>query len=241
MSFENYTNCVFEAFKSHPKAIDVINKKKEILASVGEFHNFVPNSILYIGFNPGILSDNTKSKFVTEISKEALEFLHSKKIQCEFIPAAHLNNFYKKFDVVVALDEYFTFAKSDLEQKNTVANICKLAKEYVITTCKDYKNQDFKEREFSTPALIRGNENSIYLEFHDHNVEDRNSWTTKVFGIVGDQLSVHGPYARRFMFFKQLAKFSADAGAVGFTIHKNLMYKSLIKKNYEHVISIQFE
>jgi len=43
------------------------------------------------------------------------------------------------------------------------------------------------------------------------------------------------------MFFKQLAKFSIDAGAVNFLVHKNLMYKSLIKKNYEHVVSIQFE
>jgi hypothetical protein len=50
-----------------------------------------------------------------------------------------------------------------------------------------------------------------------------------------------GPFARRAMFFKQLAKFSHDAGAVGYNVHKNLMYKSLIKKNYEHVISIRFD
>ena len=43
------------------------------------------------------------------------------------------------------------------------------------------------------------------------------------------------------MFFKQLAKFVYDAGAANFTVHKNLMYKSLIKKNYEHVISVQFD
>jgi len=38
-------------------------------------------------------------------------------------------------------------------QKNRVAEICSLATEYVITTCKDYKNQEFKDREFSIPAL----------------------------------------------------------------------------------------
>jgi hypothetical protein len=59
--------------------------------------------------------------------------------------------------------------------------------------------------------------------------------------IADNKLITNGPYARRAMFFKQLAKFSADAGAVGFSVHKNLMYKSLIKKNYEHVISIRFD
>ena len=48
----------------------------------------------------------------------------------------------------------------------------------------------------------------------------------------------YGPFARRNMFFKQLAKFSIDAGAKEFHVHKDLMYKSLIRKNYEHVISI---
>jgi hypothetical protein len=54
-------------------------------------------------------------------------------------------------------------------------------------------------------------------------------------------LETYGVFQRRTMFFKQLAKFSMDNGAVNFLVHKNLMYKSLIKKNYEHVVSIQFE
>jgi hypothetical protein len=51
---------------------------------------------------------------------------------------------------------------------------------------------------------------------------------------------MYGVFERRTMFFKQLAKFSMDAGAVNFLVHRNLMYKSLLKKNYEHVVSIQF-
>jgi hypothetical protein len=82
----------------------------------------------------------------------------------------------------------------------------------VITTCKDYKNQEFKDREFSIPALIRvGQANTVYLEFHDHNLQDRNSWKTQVYEINGTELTATGPFARRAMFFKQLAKFSADA------------------------------
>jgi hypothetical protein len=46
---------------------------------------------------------------------------------------------------------------------------------------------------------------------------------------------------RKTMYFKQMAKFCMDTGATDFLVHKNLMYKSLIKKNYEHVISVRFE
>jgi hypothetical protein len=79
------------------------------------------------------------------------------------------------------------------------------------------------------------------LEFHDHNNTDRNGWQTQVYHINGKSITTWGPFDRRAMFFKQLAKFSHDAGAAGFNVHKNLMYKSLIKKNYEHVISIRFD
>ena len=51
----------------------------------------------------------------------------------------------------------------------------------------------------------------------------------------------YGVFERRTMFFKQLAKFSMDAGAMNFLVHKNIMYKSALKKNYEHVVSIQFD
>lgn len=242
MSFESYTNCILRAFRAHPKPTEVVKRKQEILAGVAGHHNFTPDSVLYIGFNPAIMSDTASTIAVTCISPECEEYLHDHGIRFIHIPFNKLSDYHKKFESVVALDEFFTFAASDTEQKELVEQICKLAKEYVITTCKDYKNQEFKDREFSIPALIRGSQfNSVFLEFHDHDHHDRNVWKTEVYEIQNRVLNTTGPFTRRSMFFKQLAKFSADAGAVGFSVHKNLMYKSLIKKNYEHVISIRFE
>jgi hypothetical protein len=242
MSFEDYTDCILRAFQSHTRSGEVIKRKQEILTGVAGYHNFTPASVLYVGFNPAILADATPSISVTKISQDAINFLTAQGVKFTYIPFDTVKKYSQQFDSVVALDEYFTFAASDAEQRDSVIEICNLAKEYVITTCKDYKNQEFKDREFSVPALIRGsNSNNIYLEFHDHDLVDRNSWKTQVYEIVKNQLNATGPYARRAMFFKQLAKFSADAGSMGFSVHKNLMYKSLIKKNYEHVISIRFE
>jgi hypothetical protein len=242
MSFENYTDSLLQAFILHSKQNEVLKRKKEILDEVANFYNYTPSSILYIGFNPLILVDTTQVKFVTEISETAQNYLLEAGIKFTYISKIALSNYSKKFDCIVAFDEYFTYASDDLEQKNKIAQVCDLAKEYIITTCRDYKNQDFKDREFSIPALIRNNNHdNIFIEYHDHFGSDKNIWRSNVYQISKNILTTNGPFNRRAMFFKQLAKFSYDAGSVGYSIHKNLMYKSLIKKNYEHVISIQFD
>jgi hypothetical protein len=117
-----------------------------------------------------------------------------------------------------------------------------LATAFVVSTIRDYKNQDYKDREFSQPVSVRnGKDTRIFLENHNWDLKDRTLWDTMIYEIEGSSLKTYGMFDRRTMFFKQLAKFSMDAGAVNFLVHKNLMYKSLIKKNYEHVVSIQFE
>jgi hypothetical protein len=119
--------------------------------------------------------------------------------------------------------------------------ICCAAKRLVITTLRDYKNQEFKDREFSIPAVIKNEDTTnVYLEYHDYDVTDRNAWCRVVYEVAGKTLVYNGPFECRNMYFKQCAKFGYDMGAKEFLIHKNIMYKSLIKKNYEHVISILF-
>lgn len=83
----------------------------------------------------------------------------------------------------------------------------------------------------------------MFFEFHDWNFKDRSAWKSWMFEITNPETTVveYGPYDRRTMYFKQLAKFSKDAGAQDFLVHKNLMYKSMVRKNYEHVISIRFD
>jgi hypothetical protein len=242
MSFESYTNCLLQAYKAHNKPIEILKRKKEILEEIAEFHNFYPSRVLYVGFNPAMLVETAEDICLTQASDDARDFLQKNNIKFRYIPEDKLALHKKDFDCVIVLDEYFTFARNDNDQRTRVQEICNLAREYVITTCKDYKNQEFKDREFSIPALIRNSQTTdIFLEFHDHDVNDRNSWKTFVYQISNQLLTASVPFARRAMFFKQLAKFSHDAGAIGFNVHKNLMYKSLIKKNYEHVISIRFD
>jgi len=174
----------------------------------------------------------------------ARKFLDDRGIEYIYIAPSEIANYHKKFQCVIAMEEYFTFAESDQDQQTKIAKICSLATSFVISTIRDYKNQDFKDREFSQPIMVRNSgNNKMYFESHDWDLKDRTLWTSTVYEITSPEnaLEVYGSFQRRTMFFKQLAKFSMDAGAVNFLVHKNLMYKSLIKKNYEHVVSIQFE
>ena len=242
--FARYTDAVLSALKFNPRSSEAVAKKQEILDSVYRFHNLVPTSILFVGFNPTIISCKAKTIAVTAVSQEAQDYLTKHGVKFQYIPLENLTEYKKQFEAVIALEEFFTFAESDQDQQNMVRTICNTATDFVISTLRDYKNQDFKDREFSQPALVRNNGTSkIYNEFHDWDLKDRAVWNTMVYEVENptNALTTYGLFQRRTMYFKQLAKFSMDSGASDFLVHKNLMYKSLIKKNYEHVISIRFE
>jgi hypothetical protein len=242
MTFADYTDAVLSALIFNPRFDDVVARKQEILDGVYRTENLEPTTILFVGFNPAILSCKAKTVAVTEISDQAQAFLKSKNVKFNYIDSADLPKHQKQFQCVVAMDEYFTFADSDQAQQDKIAKICNLATAFVVSTVRDYKNQDYKDREFSQPVAVRnGKDTRIFLENHDWDLKDRTLWDTMIYEIEGSSLKTYGIFDRRTMFFKQLAKFSMDAGAVNFLVHKNLMYKSLIKKNYEHVVSIQFE
>lgn len=240
-SFLNYNNILFNGFINHSKSREVIEKKQDLLLNVLDYYNLGTDNILFVGFSPWCLSVNNTSFCITEVDSSVTDYLTSKSIDFKFQSLAHLVQSKQKFDIVVAVDEYFTFADDDNNQRQLVDDLASITNKILITTLRDYKNQDFKDREFSQPIMIRGNQgNKIYLEHFDYDIRDKNASQSKTYVFDDQSVIMHGPFVRRNMYFKQLAKFSLDAGANNFYVHKNLMYKSVIKKNYEHVITIKF-
>jgi hypothetical protein len=240
-SFATYTEASLTAFKFNPKNQEVLERKKEILTSIAQHHGSSPTSILFYGFSPLMLISTAKMLAVTDISDEIKKFLDSTGVKYVYIKEADLKEYKKQFNWVIATDEYFTFAATEQQQLDKVQALSELAKDVIVTTLRDYKNQDFRDREFSQPLAVRkSNESKIFLEYHNYDYTDKNAWETTVYEMLNKDVQMLGTFKRRSMFFKQMAKFSIDAGAKTFYVHKNLMYKSLIKKNYEHVISISF-
>lgn len=238
-SFAKYTEISLNALEFSPKKQEIIGKKKEVINKVADYHRTKPTSILFYGFNPAILSLSGIKLSITHYNETIKKYLEYMNVDINFIPSEQLSNFHKKFDWVVAPDEYFTFALSEEYQRKEIELATSLATSKIVTTLRDYKNQEHKEKEFSQPIAIYNNHvPKIFLEHHSYSFEDRDAWTTNVHEISDSVTLVHNFFVRRSLYFKQLAKFSIDGGANAFYVHKNLMYKSLIKKNYEHVISL---
>jgi hypothetical protein len=235
-AFEKYSDILFSAFVSSTKQSEIAAKKKEILDEVLDHYNIEPAGVLFVGFSPGIELFKNSAISVTEVGTETQSYLS--QFGCEYRALDSIRD--KEFDVVVAVDEYLTFAASDEDQRHLIDNLARITNRCLITTLRDYKNQDFKNREFSSPIVVRGAGKRIYLEHYDYDSYDRNSCAATCYVIDDNSVDIIGPFARRNLFFKQLAKFSLDAGAENFLIHKNTMHKSIIKKNYEHIITIKF-
>jgi len=231
------------ALKNNSRTQDVVNKKQVILNDLAQYYNLAPTKVLFVGFSSFVLAKLSGEIAITAISEEVQQYLKSQGVKFRYIPEIELLDYRKQFEVVVAVDEYFTYADSDQAQKDNVAQICSLATDYVITTLRDYKNQDYKEREFSQPSIVRDGESStVFLESHAWSQKDRANWSSVIYAIDqnNNTMTSYGAFDRRTMYFKQLANFSAAVGAEDFVVHKNLMYKGLWSKNYQHIVTINF-
>lgn len=230
-TFATYTEASLNAYKFNPKSQEVLERKREILTSIAQHHGSSPASVLFYGFSPLMLISTAKMIAVTDITDEIKKLLDSTGIKYVYIKETDLKDYKKQFDWVAATDEYFTFAVTEQAQLDKVQTVAELAKNVIVTTLRDYKNQDFRDREFSQPLAVRnGRDSKIFLEYHDYDYNDKNAWKTTVHEMASNDSKVTGPFARRSMYFKQMAKFSIDAGAKEFYVHKKFNVQKSHKK-----------
>jgi len=235
-NIKNYNHILIKAFIKNQKQQEILFRKQSLIQQVYNYYNLEPISELYIGFNPAMLISKAEKSFVLGISESDFQQLES--LGCKSTRVENLSQLDLSVDSVISGDEFFTFLINESEQRQFLVDLREKTNHICITTLKDYKNQDFKDREFSFPIVVKNsNDFEIYLEHHEHDLNLKNSWDTTVYSFNNRDHTVYGPFSRRAVYFKQLAKFTADAGFTDFVIHKNLMYKSMIRKNYEHMIS----
>ena len=116
-TFEDYGNCLLQSLKDNPKIKDFAEKKNEIISEVINYYRLDHDlSVLFVGFNPAILACSFNDITVTCVDAETLEWLQKKNNQIKYIDFkdGYANH---KWDVVIAVDEFFTYADSDDAQK----------------------------------------------------------------------------------------------------------------------------
>jgi hypothetical protein len=146
-----------------------------------------------------------------------------------------------KYDYVIALDEWLCKSSTEQGQIDKINLLPKIARKGFYTSIKDYKNMSPRDRFFEEIFELKSDlGNAIIVRKRDWDIKDRQSWIQKNYIIQNDELRVCEPSPHRTMYFKQLAKFSTDAGAKSFQVDKKLMYKPLFSKAFEYIVYISF-
>jgi len=147
----------------------------------------------------------------------------------------------KTWDYVIAPDEYFVYAANEQQQIEEINRLCNLARLGLYTTLKDYRNMHASQRFFEEPFEVKQDSgNSIVIKKRDWDREDKQKWIKREYIIANEDLIVCDSAECRTVYFKQLAKFSTDAGAKKFQVEKKQMYKALFSKTYEYIVYISF-
>ena len=148
----------------------------------------------------------------------------------------------RKFDWVIASDEWITYADSEEEQQQMISLISKITRKGFFTTLKDYKNMYANQRYFEEPFVLRSDKgDAIVVRQREWDNSDRQSWTSKNYIIHNEELYLCNPWRRRTMYFKQMAKFCSDVGSKNFSVEKSNMYKPPFSKTFEYVIFVDFQ
>jgi len=146
-----------------------------------------------------------------------------------------------KYDYVIAFDEWVCRAETEQQQIDKINLMPKLATKGFYTSVKDYKNMNSRDRFFEENFNLKSDAGDcIIVRQREWNPQDRQAWTQKNYIIQNNELTVIDPVQYRTMYFKQLAKFSTDAGAKNFQVDKKLMYKPLFSKSFEYIVYISF-
>ena len=149
-----------------------------------------------------------------------------------------INDITEPVDIVLALDEYLTYASSEQDQRDALAKLKNITGGTLITTLQDYKNAAPHKR--NAVDSVTSNDH-IVVEQNILDKINRQNWQTHIYFIENQRdFTVLDAENRRTMYFKQLAKYSSDLNGTGFTVQKNLLYRGFYKRSYEHIITLTF-
>jgi hypothetical protein len=207
------------------KTLEVAETKTNIISKVLNGSNKDNMKVLSIGCNLVVMGLAKQGHDVTVVNAtdscvESINNVFKLPMKLDTDPDGAVNLMVQeqKFDLVLALDQSLTFFDTEDEQKQFISILSKLTKGKLVTSLVDYKNQTSQSR-----------------------MADRQRFINHWLWIEEDNLKGTSKTVRRTMYFKQLAKFTSDHGGKNFSIHKNLFYKPLLSKAFEHVISIDYE
>jgi len=150
----------------------------------------------------------------------------------------------KRYDTILALDEYFTYFPTEDSQRDEIMNIASLVSNngIMISSVRDYRNNPVHKRHLGDTSHINiNNENYVLVEINTTDTQNNQSWSQVNFVIQnGTGATAYEIGDRRTLYFKQLAKYCKDAGSKQFGVIKETFWKAPWKRTTEHITWTRF-
>jgi len=209
-----------------------------------EFHTILVDFALQ-GLDVSYISENKKLvKYVDSLCKEFDVKIKNYNMELDtFCVKYHMDEDKQPYDAVLALDQYFTYANSEDEQRTNLHNALSLmhTEGILLTSLMDYKNIKYNSKMFTEPFYINtGGVEHILISYRKWDKEDRKKWMHYSYAInqTTKKMIAFEPQQRQAMFFKQLAYHTATVGWTNFTVHKRLLYKPIYSNSGQYIISV---
>lgn len=234
---KQYWQLIKDIGSYNDKWADSVITKSDIISKLIKSLDASATTVLFTSFNP-IALDLAGEFEVTIVCDKSMEAVFDLN---NVIRVDKISDITTKFDIVLALDEYFTYIDSEQSQRELVEDIGRMVDGWLITTLQDYKNfAPYKKNQIDAIA-VNGSNNYIMLENSIADKSDKQVWNHYWYCIKDHvNLLTIGPLVRRTMYFKQMAKYTSDAGGKQYVVQKNLLYKGFFSKNFEHIITVKF-
>lgn len=227
------------------KIDDLATKKADTIINTMQNENVNPQTILTLGFGliPIGLINKGYDVTIGRCSESCQEFGKEIGIEDRMINKS-LSDFVingDKFDVVIAADDFMTYLETEEEQIEACEQLIAITSQLVIVTARDYKNLPQHHRQFDEPLAFEYEDDKDVVMFSRRkwNKSDRQTWQNYMYAISEEGTHILGPINRRTIYFKQLAKYMHDCGVSDYKVQRNLLYKPLFTKHYEHIITVK--
>lgn len=146
----------------------------------------------------------------------------------------------QRFDVILALDEILTREPEEQAQKKLITQIVGLLKPQgtLIASLRDYKNGGYHKRPLGDTISAKINDHRFVItEVNEIDNNDKQRWFQKIYVVEDDESFVCLEAGhRRTLYFKQFAKYCADAGCDSFGTFKNQFWRGHLRRTLEHLV-----
>ena len=222
------------------KFLKLVDLKADILTDLIVKNEKFTN-VLILGFNPmlwKICQDEPNFEYsMVCFSQAQVDFARDHE-DLQHIKVHHISEIQpeEQFDVVMALDSWFTRFPTESEQRDGIALAYAFTKHTLITTVKDFKNMKSSDRLIDPPMVINTKDgNHVFVCHREWNPADKQQFLETMYQLNNGNIVSCVKEQKRTLYFKQLAKYLHDIGCREFKISQQHFYKNLFSRSYEYI------